>query len=101
MIERFILLTHSRTSDVSRVADARKQLFAQPYFSLENIPTTEAALEQYINAGICVYLPIHNFQILLTRDGQIKGLDRVTTILAWATLPEATKSVLVTDALWL
>ena len=45
IIERFVLLTYSRTSDLSRVIDSRKQLFAQKYCSLENIPLTEAALE--------------------------------------------------------
>ena len=45
MIERFVLLTYSKTIDLGRAIDVRKQLFAQKYCSLENIPPTEAALE--------------------------------------------------------
>ena len=45
VIERFVVLMYSRTSDLGRVNDARKQLFAQKSRSLENIPPTQAALE--------------------------------------------------------
>ena len=48
VIERFVVLMYSRTSDLSRVNDARKQLFAQKSRSLENIPPTQAALEQHL-----------------------------------------------------
>ena len=48
VIERFVLLMYSRTSDLSRVNDARKQLFGQKSRSLENIPPTQAALEQHL-----------------------------------------------------
>ena len=43
VIERFVVLMYSRTSDISRVNDARKQLFAQKSHSLENSPPTQAA----------------------------------------------------------
>ena len=42
VIERFVVLMYSRTSDLSRVNDARKQLFAQKSRSLENSPPTQA-----------------------------------------------------------
>ena len=48
VIERFVVLMYSRTSDLSRVDDARKQLFAQKSRSLENILPTQAALEQHL-----------------------------------------------------
>ena len=40
VIERFVVLMYSRTSDLSRVNDARKQLVAQKSRSLENNYTT-------------------------------------------------------------
>ena len=43
VIERFVVLMYSRTSDLSRINDARKQLFAQKSRSLENIPPRQAA----------------------------------------------------------
>ena len=48
VVERFVVHMHSRTSDLSRVNDARKQLFAQKSRSLENIPPIQAALEQHL-----------------------------------------------------
>ena len=48
VIERFVVLMYSRTSDLSRVNYAMKQLFAQKSRSLENIPPTQAALEQHL-----------------------------------------------------
>ena len=43
VIERIVVLMYSRTSDLSRFNDARKQLFAQKSRSLENSPPTQAA----------------------------------------------------------
>ena len=46
MIERFVLITYGRTSELIRAIDAMKQMFAKKYCSLvENISPTEAALE--------------------------------------------------------
>ena len=78
VIERFVVLMYSRTSDLSRVNDARKQLFAQKSGSLENIPPTQAALEQHLKRAryqchcwnIHVFPPIHSCPILLTGDGR-------------------------------
>ena len=67
---------YSRTSDISRVNDAREQLVAQKSRSLETIQPKYAALEQHIKrvscsatAGIYLCLPVYSFQILLTGDG--------------------------------
>ena len=79
VIERFVVLMYSRTSDLSRVNDARKQLVAQKSRSLENIPPTQAALEQHLKRAryqynccntVCVCLPIHSCPILPTGDGR-------------------------------
>ena len=47
-LERFVVLLYDWTSDLLTVNDARKQLFTQQSRSLENIPTTQAALKQHI-----------------------------------------------------
>ena len=44
VIERFVLLMYSRTSDLSRVNDARKQLFGQKSRSLEKHSTNTGCL---------------------------------------------------------
>ena len=44
VIERFVVLMYSRTSDLSRDNDARKQMFAQQSRSLKNIPPTTGYL---------------------------------------------------------
>ena len=51
VIERFVVLMHSRTNDLSRVNDSRKQLFSQTPRSLDNIPSTQAALEQHMKCA--------------------------------------------------
>jgi len=48
LLERFLVLLYERTSDQTRVNDARKHLFAQNSRSLENIPVTQAVLIQCI-----------------------------------------------------
>ena len=72
VIERFVALMYSRTSDLSRVNYARKQLFSQTSRSLENIPPTQGALEQHLKratAGMCIS-PDPYCPILLTGDGR-------------------------------
>ena len=51
IIERVVVLMYCRTSELSKVNDARKQLFTQSSHMLENIPPTQAALEQHIKRG--------------------------------------------------
>ncbi|KAG0724212.1 hypothetical protein GWK47_041115 [Chionoecetes opilio] len=48
LLERFVVLMYDRTSDTMEVNDARKQLFAHKSRALENIPPTQAALQQHI-----------------------------------------------------
>ena len=90
--------------DISGVNDA-KQLFAQKSRSLDTIPPTKAALEQHqtrasysATAGICVCVPIHSCQILLTGDGP--RCDRVAAALGHSSTRENIV-VLRTDTLWL
>ena len=94
MIERFVLLpTYSRTSDVSRVINARKHPVAEKYCSVENIPPTDAALEYHLKRAVTttncwnMCISAHPYcQILLTGDGQRYWPTRVAAILAWASL---------------
>ena len=46
-IERYVVLLYQRTSSLSHVNGARKQLFAQNR-KMENIPTTLHALEEHV-----------------------------------------------------
>ena len=48
LLDRFIVLLHSRTSDINDVNEAKKYLFTQKSRTLENILPTKAALEQHI-----------------------------------------------------
>ncbi len=49
VLERFVVLLYDRTSDQVSVNDARKQLFTQKSRSLENLPPTQAALDNISN----------------------------------------------------
>ena len=96
VIERFVVLMYSRTSDLSRVNDARKQLFAQKSRSLENIPPTQAALVQHLKR-VCYQCNCRN--VCLSPDPQLPdpsgwGLTNVSTEWQpfWTTLTEASKS---------
>ncbi len=51
-IQRFVVLLYSRTSDQSNVNCARKQLFSQGSMAIENIPPTEAALQEHCKRAI-------------------------------------------------
>ncbi len=48
LLERFVVLLYCRTSNATKVNDARKQLFSQKSRALENIPPTQDALLQHI-----------------------------------------------------
>ena len=48
VLERFVILLYDRTSDLALVNDARKWLFTQKSWTLNNIPPTQAALRQHI-----------------------------------------------------
>ena len=48
LIERFTVLLYSRTCPLSTVNQTRQSLFAQGNQALDNIPPTQAALQQHI-----------------------------------------------------
>ena len=48
LLKRFVVLIYDRASDIREVNDARKQLFAHKSRALDNIPPTQAALQQHI-----------------------------------------------------
>ena len=51
-IERFVILMYSKTCTLSRVNEARKELFARSGRSIDNIPPTQGALIQHIKRAI-------------------------------------------------
>ena len=51
-IERFVVLLYQRTSSLSHVNEARKQLFAFGNRKIENIPPTLHALEQHVKRAV-------------------------------------------------
>ena len=50
-IERYVVLLYQRTSALSHVTEARKQLFAQNR-KMENIPPTLHALEHHVKRDV-------------------------------------------------
>ena len=48
LLERFVVLMYDLASDIKEVNDARKQLFTHKSMALDNIPPTQAALQQHI-----------------------------------------------------
>lgn len=48
LLERFVVIMYSRTSPHDNVCNARKAMFSQGTKSIENIPPTQAALEQHV-----------------------------------------------------
>ena len=67
-IEGFLVLMYCRTSEISKVNDARKQLFAQKSRMLENIPHTQAALQQHIKRA---RYQCHCWNMCLCADPQL------------------------------
>ena len=51
-IERFVILMYSKTCTLSRVNEARKELFALSGRSIDNIPPTQGALIQHIKRAV-------------------------------------------------
>jgi hypothetical protein len=95
-LERFVVLLYSRTSELNRVKDARKTLFARKSRLLENIPPTQAALRQHIKRAC---YQSHCWNMSLSTDPQLpnpadwgwtKVQDEWQPL--WSTLPEAAKS---------
>ena len=97
-IERYVVLLYQRTSALSHVTEARKQLFAQNR-KMENIPPTLHALEQHVKRA--VYHAGHIWGQSLIGEPEVPSPDswgwkRVTDdslwIPCWTTLPQAAKS---------
>ena len=53
VLERFVVLMYDRTSELSKVNEARQHLFSRKGRSLQNIPPTQDALQQHTKH--CVY----------------------------------------------
>ena len=51
-IEWFVILIYSKVCTLSRVNDARKELFAVSRRSMDNIPPTQGALIQHIKRAV-------------------------------------------------
>ena len=98
-IERYVVLLYHRTSALSHVNEAKKQLFAQNR-KMENIPPTLHALEQQ-HVKRVVYQAGHIWGQSLIGEPEVPSPDswgwkRVTddssSIPCWTTISEAAKS---------
>ena len=52
VIERFVVLLYDRTSNLTKVNEARQELFAKKSRTLENIPPTQKALLQHTKRAV-------------------------------------------------
>ena len=52
VIERFVVLLYDRTSNLTKVNEARQELFAKKSRTLENIPPTQEALLQHTKRAV-------------------------------------------------
>ena len=96
LLERFVVLMYDRASDIREVNDARKQLFAHKPRALDNIPPTQAALQQHIKraslqANCLNQTLVLNPELPSPSDcGWTKEASEWQPL--WTTLPEASKS---------
>ena len=51
-IERYTVILYQRTSPLSHVNEARKQMFAAGNRRIENIPPTQEALKQHVKRDV-------------------------------------------------
>ena len=96
LLERFVVLMYDLASDITEVNDARKQLFTHKSMALDNIPPTQAALQQHIKRA-SVQANCLNQTLVLNPDlpspsdcGWTKEASGWQPL--WTTLPEASKS---------
>lgn len=96
LLERFVVLLYSRTSEILKVNDARRQLFTQKARSLENLPPTQAALEQHSRRAS---LQSNCWNQALVRCPRLPSpsdwgwkRDQAGWQPLWTTLPEASQS---------
>ena len=52
VLERFVVLLYDRTSSVTKVNEARQQLFSKRSRELDSIPPTRAALDQHVKRAV-------------------------------------------------
>ena len=96
LLKRFVVLMYDRASDIREVNDARKQLFAQKSRALDNIPPTQAALQQHtkrasLQANCLKQTLVLNPELPSPSDcGWTKEASGWQPL--WTTLPEASKS---------
>ena len=96
LLEHFVVLMYDRTSDIMEVNDAGKQLFAHKSMALDNIPPTQAALQQHIKRA-SLQANCWNQTLVLNPElpspsdwswtKEASGWQPL-----WTTLPEASKS---------
>jgi hypothetical protein len=97
-IERFVILLYNRTSDLTFVNEARKQLFCHGNRKIEHIPPSKAALVQHIRRA--AFQAGHVWgQALVPKPTLPSPSDWGWQLLPegswtplWTTLPEAVKS---------
>ena len=59
IIERYVVLMYSKTTELEKVNEARQLLFSKGRRSVENIPPTQAALLQHIILSIYLSSRLH------------------------------------------
>ena len=96
LLQRFVVLMYDRTSEATKLNDARRQLFTQKSRTLENIPPTQVALKQHIKRT-CYQANCWNQALVLDPEmpepsdwGWVKEPSGWQPI--WTILPEASTS---------
>ena len=52
VFERFVILLYDRTSNLTKVIEARQELFCKKSQDLESIPSTREALKQHVRRAV-------------------------------------------------
>ena len=96
-IERYVVITYNRTSNLDNVNDARLELFTMNGRNIENIPPTQAALNQQVlrtsfQSGVWVKA-IEYEQRIPSPDGWGWKLEDSNLIPLWTTLPKAANTM--------
>ena len=96
-IERFIIVVYSKTCTLSRVNEARRELFTQGFRTIENIPPTQAALLEHLKRA--VYQAAHVWSQALDPSPKLPSPENWGWQLTesvwkplWTKLPEAAVS---------
>ena len=96
-LERFVVILYSRTCPLKTVNEARQSIFAQGTRTIENIPPTQAALEEHIKraayqAGHVWGQSVEPIQELPSPSEWGWQRSEEGWIPKWTTLPEASKA---------